>query len=163
MYLAFTSKASFKRTINRRPKVQIFPFKAQALFTWILNRTSLTQLMHRTVIFGMRGKCTLLKSVLSRQVLDSKFETYPPSSIIKTQDSILESFENWVLSLENQYSSDCKLTFEQYWRWEVEQDFHGNFQVNVTWFSLVSLTELCSFWYGLKDLFTLHKFSWHTK
>ena len=23
-------------------------------------------------------------------------------------------------------------------------------------FSLVSLTELCSFWYGLKDLFTLH-------
>ena len=24
-------------------------------------------------------------------------------------------------------------------------------------FSLVSLTELCSFWYGLKDLFTLHK------
>ena len=24
-------------------------------------------------------------------------------------------------------------------------------------FSLVSLTELCPFWYGLKDLFTLHK------
>ena len=24
-------------------------------------------------------------------------------------------------------------------------------------FSVVSLTELCSFWYGLKDLFTLHK------
>ena len=24
-------------------------------------------------------------------------------------------------------------------------------------FSLVSLTELCSLWYGLKDLFTLHK------
>ena len=23
--------------------------------------------------------------------------------------------------------------------------------------SLVSSTELCSFWYGLKDLFTLHK------
>ena len=45
-------------------------------------------------------------------------------------------------------------------RWVVEQDFHGNFQVHVTWFlpfSLVSLTELCSFWYGLKDLFTLHK------
>ena len=40
------------------------------------------------------------------------------------------------------------------------QDVHGNFQVNVTCFfpfSLVSLTELCSFWYGLKDLFTLHK------
>ena len=24
-------------------------------------------------------------------------------------------------------------------------------------FSPVSLTELCSFWYGLKDLFALHK------
>ena len=24
-------------------------------------------------------------------------------------------------------------------------------------FSPLSLTELCSFWYGLKDLFTLHK------
>ena len=24
-------------------------------------------------------------------------------------------------------------------------------------FSPVSLTELCSFWYGLKDVFTLHK------
>ena len=23
--------------------------------------------------------------------------------------------------------------------------------------SLLSLTKLCSFWYGLKDLFTLHK------
>ena len=45
-------------------------------------------------------------------------------------------------------------------RWIVEQDFHENFQVNVTRvfaFSPVSLTELCSFWYGLKDLFTLHK------
>ena len=45
-------------------------------------------------------------------------------------------------------------------RWVMEQDFHGDFQVNVTWFLLVSpvsLTELCSFWYGLKDLFTLHK------
>ena len=45
----------------------------------------------------------------------------------------------------------------------MEQDFHGNFQVNVTCFffflpfSPVCLTELCSFWYGLKDLFTLHK------
>ena len=43
----------------------------------------------------------------------------------------------------------------------MEQDFHGDFQVNVTFFfwllSLVSLTELCSFWYGLKDLFNLHK------
>ena len=26
-------------------------------------------------------------------------------------------------------------------------------------FRSVSLTELCSFWYGLKDLFTLHKLS----
>ena len=35
-------------------------------------------------------------------------------------------------------------------RWVVEQDFLP--------FSLASLTaELCSFWYGLKDLFTLHK------
>ena len=106
------------------------------------------------VIFRMNGKCTLLKGVLSRQVLDSKFETR--SSIIETQDSILEIFEN-------RDASDCKLTFERYSRWVVEQDFHGNFQVNVTWFSLVSLTELCSFWYGLKDLFTLHKFSWRTK
>ena len=42
----------------------------------------------------------------------------------------------------------------------MEQDFHEDFQVNVTWFLLVSpvsLTELCSFWYALKDLFTLHK------
>ena len=45
-------------------------------------------------------------------------------------------------------------------RWVMEQDFHGDFQVHVTWFLLlspVSLTELCSFWYGLKDFVTLHK------
>ena len=45
-------------------------------------------------------------------------------------------------------------------RWVLEQDFHGNFQLNVTRFlpfSPVSLTELFSFWYGLKDHFTLHK------
>ena len=45
-------------------------------------------------------------------------------------------------------------------RWVVKKDFHGNFWVNVTWFlpfSPVSLTESCSFWYGLNDLFTLHK------
>ena len=45
-------------------------------------------------------------------------------------------------------------------RWVMEEDFHGDFQVLVTWFLLlspVSLTELCSFWYGLKNLFTLHK------
>ena len=45
-------------------------------------------------------------------------------------------------------------------RWAMEQDFRGDFQVNVTWvlpFSPVSMTELCSFWYGLKDLFNLRK------
>ena len=46
-------------------------------------------------------------------------------------------------------------------RWAMEQDFHGDLQVNLTCFFLpfspVSLTELCSFWYGLKNLFTLHK------
>ena len=43
----------------------------------------------------------------------------------------------------------------------VEQDFHGNFfRASVTYifaFSSGFLTESCSFWYGLKDLFTLHK------
>ena len=42
----------------------------------------------------------------------------------------------------------------------MEQDFPGDFHVNDTWFLLlspVSLTELCSFWYALKDLFSLHK------
>ena len=46
------------------------------------------------------------------------------------------------------------------WAMHMEQDFHGDFQVNVTWFFACFcgvLTELCSFWYGLKDLFTLHK------
>ena len=38
-------------------------------------------------------------------------------------------------------------------RWVVEQDFHGNFWVNITWFFAVFST----FWYGLKDLFALHK------
>ena len=46
-------------------------------------------------------------------------------------------------------------------RWVVEQDIHVNFRVNFTWFSLClfvcPLTESCSFWRGLKDLFTLHK------
>ena len=46
-------------------------------------------------------------------------------------------------------------------RWVVEQDFHGNFRVKITWFfimpfSPVSLTELCLFWHGFKALFTLH-------
>ena len=43
----------------------------------------------------------------------------------------------------------------------LEQDFHGNFVVNVTDgflpFSPASLTELCSFWYGLKDPLILHQ------
>ena len=45
-------------------------------------------------------------------------------------------------------------------RWVEEQDFHGNFLVNVTMFftfSTLCVTELSLFWYGLKDLFTLHK------
>ena len=43
----------------------------------------------------------------------------------------------------------------------MKQDFQEYFRVNVTsfvlHFSSVSSTESCSFWYGLKDLFTLHK------
>ena len=46
--------------------------------------------MHRTVTLRMKGKCTLLKSALSRQVLNSKSET---------GSSILESFEDQELSL----------------------------------------------------------------
>ena len=46
-------------------------------------------------------------------------------------------------------------------RWAMEQDFHEKiFRSMSRGFLLVSpvsLTELCSFWYGLKDLFTLHK------
>ena len=43
-------------------------------------------------------------------------------------------------------------------RWVVEQDFHGNFHIVFFLpFSPVSLAELCSFWCGLKDLFTLPK------
>ena len=45
-------------------------------------------------------------------------------------------------------------------RWVVEQDFYRNFRVKVTWcflFCSASLTESCSFSYGLKDLFPLHK------
>ena len=49
--------------------------------------------------------------------------------------------------------------------WVVEQDFHGTFRVNVAIyiyiffspFAPVFFTELCSFWYGLKDFFPLHK------
>ena len=45
-------------------------------------------------------------------------------------------------------------------RWVVEQDFHGNCRLKVTFFlsdSPTSLPESCSFWHALKDLFTLHK------
>ena len=35
--------------------------------------------------------------------------------------------------------------------------FSGQYYMFFLPFSPVSLTELCSFWYGLKDLFTLHK------
>ena len=37
----------------------------------------------------------------------------------------------------------------------MEQDFHGNFQVNVTCF----FVAFFSFWYGLRDLFTLHRYN----
>ena len=51
--------------------------------------------------------------------------------------------------------------YERRRRRVVEQDFHGNFQVNVTCFFfcvfLLSLTGLSSFWHGLKDIFTLYK------
>ena len=44
----------------------------------------------------------------------------------------------------------------------MEKIFFGNFRVNVRWFFAFFsrtgvLTELFSFWYGLKDPFTLHK------
>ena len=45
-------------------------------------------------------------------------------------------------------------------RWVVEQDFQEIFRSMLRGFfpfSPVSLTELSSFWYGLKDLFTLYK------
>ena len=83
MYItyAFTSsfiyfQASFKRTINRKKYVNVFASKKQASF--IRQRTSLSP-NQGAVIFRMKGKCTLLKSALSRQVLkiflDSKIET----------------------------------------------------------------------------------------
>ena len=43
-------------------------------------------------------------------------------------------------------------------RWVEEQDFMEIFILHgFLPFSPLSLTELCSFLYGLKDLFTLHK------
>ena len=45
-------------------------------------------------------------------------------------------------------------------RWAVEQVFHGIFRSMLHGFLPffpVSLTELCSFWFALKDPFTLHK------
>ena len=65
--------------------------------------------MHGAVIFRLKGKCTLLKSALSRQVLNSKFETW--SSILDHRDSrlnprdlILESFENRESRIESRVS-----------------------------------------------------------
>ena len=45
-------------------------------------------------------------------------------------------------------------------RWAMNKIFMEIFRSMSRGFLLlspVSLTELCSFWYGLKDLFTLHK------
>ena len=46
-------------------------------------------------------------------------------------------------------------------RWVMEQAFHGDFRSVLNGIFLavspVSLTELCSFWYNLSDLFSLHK------
>ena len=65
--------------------------------------------MHGAVIFRLKGKCTLLKSALSRQVLNSKFETW--SSILDHRDSrfnprdlILESFKNRESRIESRVS-----------------------------------------------------------
>ena len=45
--------------------------------------------------------------------------------------------------------------------WVMEQALHGAFRSVLHGFFLavspVSLTELCSFWYSLRDLFSLHK------
>jgi len=74
------------------------------------------------------------------------------SGFILVGKDIKERFYDLVITL---YTVD-----ERKGRWIVEQDFHGNFQVNITWlfpFSLASLTESYSFWYGLKDLCNLHE------
>ena len=46
-----------------------------------------------------------------------------------------------------------------WYRWIVEQDFNENFWVKVIWLYFAFFSGLldCSFWNGLKDLFTLHK------
>ena len=46
-----------------------------------------------------------------------------------------------------------------WYRWIVEEDFNGNVWVKVIWLYFAFFSGLldCSFWYGLKDLFTLHK------
>ena len=80
------TQASFKRTINRRPEVNIFRFQS-ASFVYL--KVNESHPMHRAVIFRMKGKCTLLKSALSWQVLlNSKFETW--SSILDHRDSRLD-------------------------------------------------------------------------
>ena len=60
----------------------------------------------------------------------------------------------------NTFKKAFRILSERKGRWGVEQDFHGNFRSmlhGLLPFSPVFLTELCSFWYGLKDLFTQRK------
>ena len=64
--------------------------------------------MHRTVIFRMKGKCTLLKSALSWKVLDSNFETW--SSILNHQDSRLNPRKFWESSLETRVTVNLRLS-----------------------------------------------------
>ena len=72
--------------------------------------------------------------------------------------SFWESFYIFILGLD-----------ERKGRRLVKQGFHGNFRGLLHGFlpcSLVSLTELCSFWYGLKNLLNVHKleeWSWPLK
>ena len=40
---------------------------------------------------------------------------------------------------------------------KISMEIFGSMSCGFLLLSPVSLTELCSFWYGLKDLFTLHK------
>ena len=47
----------------------------------------------------------------------------------------------------------CRWVLEQDCSWFLGQCYNHEFLI----FSLVSLTEPCSFWYGLKDLFILHR------
>ena len=47
------------------------------------------------------------------------------------------------------------------WQWnKIFMEIYRSILHGFLPFSPVSLTELCSFWYGLKDLFTLHKLAY---